>query len=130
MRHELIDLDELPVGTMRALEVDNLSLVVCRTHDGVHAFRNRCPHQGAVLSNGSMLEKVVEAPDDPDTRYALSDAEFVIRCPWHGYEFDADTGRCYGDPDRIGIHAFAVTVEGGKVVLDRTQTTARGNQAT
>ena len=41
----------------------------------------------------------------------------VIRCPWHGWEFDLETGRSLLEPERIGLKVYPVTVEDGVVVL-------------
>jgi 3-phenylpropionate/trans-cinnamate dioxygenase ferredoxin subunit len=41
----------------------------------------------------------------------------VIRCPWHGWEFDLESGRSLLEPDRYGLRTYRVTVEDGDVVL-------------
>ena len=41
----------------------------------------------------------------------------VIRCPWHGWEFDLETGRSLLEPERFGLKVYPVTVEDGVVVL-------------
>jgi 3-phenylpropionate/trans-cinnamate dioxygenase ferredoxin subunit len=41
----------------------------------------------------------------------------VIRCPWHGWEFDLDTGRSLLEPDRIGVKVYRVTVDEDTVVV-------------
>ena len=43
--------------------------------------------------------------------------ERVIRCPWHGWEFDLETGRSLLEPERYGLRTFRVTEDGGDVVL-------------
>jgi 3-phenylpropionate/trans-cinnamate dioxygenase ferredoxin subunit len=41
----------------------------------------------------------------------------IVRCPWHGFEFDIATGRSITDPP-LQARTFAVTVEDGLVVVD------------
>ena len=78
--------------------VGGIEVVIARDLDGsVYAFRNRCAHMGARLSGGRLLEKVVG--DDVD-QYKLTD-ELVLRCPWHGFEFELGSGRCLPPPGRV-----------------------------
>ena len=118
MRHELFPADELKPGEVRAVQVDTIGVVVVRTPDDrIRALRDVCPHQGAKLSRGGRLLEFVEA--DEASGYRLSDDVFVVRCPWHGYEFDVDTGRCPVEPDRTRVRAYDVSVEDGILYLER-----------
>ena len=49
--------------------------------------------------------------------YVYGKHDGVIRCPWHGWEFDLETGRSLLEPDRVGLKTYPVTVEDGDVVL-------------
>jgi nitrite reductase/ring-hydroxylating ferredoxin subunit len=116
MRHELFGVDELQPGEMRSVMVDRVAVVVVRTADGsFRALRDRCPHQGVKLSLGK-LEPIVVG-DDVD-RYEVTE-DLLVRCPWHGYEFAVDSGRCLADPDHSRVRAYKVEVEGDTVVLER-----------
>jgi len=85
VKHELFPLDQLPPGKARAATIGNIGIVVMRTPEGdVYAMRDICPHQGAKLSKG-WVERTVGGDDVGE--YALLDG-YVIRCPWHGHEFD------------------------------------------
>jgi 3-phenylpropionate/trans-cinnamate dioxygenase ferredoxin subunit len=41
----------------------------------------------------------------------------IIRCPWHGWEFDVRTGQSYCDPKRFRAKAYPVNVEPGASVV-------------
>jgi 3-phenylpropionate/trans-cinnamate dioxygenase ferredoxin subunit len=41
----------------------------------------------------------------------------VLRCPWHGWEFDLDTGRSLMTPTRVGIRTYPVSVRDGTVMV-------------
>lgn len=110
-------LDELPHGELRAAQVGRVSLVLARKPDGsVRALHDRCPHMAARLSNGEFGPMVIG--HDPGT-YSYSLDTMVIRCPWHRYEFDVDTGRCPADPERSRIRVYDVAIEDGMIVIDR-----------
>ena len=42
----------------------------------------------------------------------------IIRCPWHGWEFDIRTGQSYCDPGRVGTRIYPVAVEGGDTIVE------------
>jgi 3-phenylpropionate/trans-cinnamate dioxygenase ferredoxin subunit len=116
LKHALFPLSELEPGQMKAAVVDGLEVVVARDLDGtVYALRDRCAHSAARLSRGRLLEKVVG--NDVD-QYELAD-ELVLRCPWHGFEYELPTGRCIADPKRMRVKAYPVTVEDGTIWLEK-----------
>ena len=49
--------------------------------------------------------------------YVYGNHEKVIRCPWHGWEFDLESGRSLLEPKRVGLRTYRVTVEEGDVVV-------------
>jgi nitrite reductase/ring-hydroxylating ferredoxin subunit len=81
---------ELAPGTLVAATVDGRPVVVVRTRAGeLHAWVDRCLHQGARLSGGRLLA-ATEGDDVGEYRQA-PDAD-VLKCPWHGYEYDVRSG--------------------------------------
>lgn len=79
--------------------------------DGPRAIRNRCPHRGGPLCFGTVRERLTGTPG----RYELA-GRMVLRCPWHGWEFDLETGRC---PDESAMRArtYPVRVDDGRVLV-------------
>jgi nitrite reductase (NADH) small subunit len=51
-----------------------------------------------------------------DLEYAYEREGRILRCAWHGWEFEIETGRSLVDP-RIRAKTFPVTVEDGDVVV-------------
>jgi nitrite reductase/ring-hydroxylating ferredoxin subunit len=100
---------------MRRVFLDRIAVVVVRKRDGeLRALRDVCPHMGAILSRGNLHTLVVG--DEPQER--LMSDELVIRCPWHGHEFDLEDGRCEADPAQR-VRVYPVSVEEGQVVVER-----------
>jgi nitrite reductase/ring-hydroxylating ferredoxin subunit len=100
MRERVCAADALLPGEKCAVELGRRHVVVVRATDGsFHALVDLCPHQGARLSTGPLM-------DD------------VLRCPWHNFGFDIRTGRSVLEPDRYRVKTFDVTVEDGEVVVD------------
>ena len=84
---------------------------VVRTADGLRALRNRCPHHGGPLCLGIVRERETGLPG----RYEQSGHE-VLRCPWHGWEFDVETGRCVDDP-ALRVAVYRVEARDGRVLV-------------
>jgi 3-phenylpropionate/trans-cinnamate dioxygenase ferredoxin subunit len=104
---------ELPKGSMMTVDVDGKPILVGRTTDNsLFAVRNRCPHQGAALSGGR-LEPLVSASGRDMVKF---DDTFVIRCPWHRYEFNTANGVCPIDAARR-VRVYEIREIDGQVVL-------------
>ncbi len=41
----------------------------------------------------------------------------MLRCPWHGWEFDIRTGQSWCDPQRVRARLYPVAVEPGAEVV-------------
>jgi nitrite reductase/ring-hydroxylating ferredoxin subunit len=112
--HTLWPIDDFPPGSRRIVDVDGRSIGVFNVDGRLYALRNRCPHQGAPLCLGRVTA-LVEAP--APGRYAQTDVA-VIRCPWHGWEFQLADGRAWIDPDTTRVRAYPIGVRHGRVVIE------------
>jgi nitrite reductase (NADH) small subunit len=108
---EIGSLDELRAAGRLVARVGGREVgVVWDAESGAaHGVRNRCPHHGAPLCLGRMRTRETGTPG----RYELAD-ERVLRCPWHGWEFDVATGRCLDD-DAMRVAVYPVEVADGVV---------------
>src|SRR5262252_4122212 len=68
-------------GTVRQVQVGAASLALVCSTAGIHALDNACTHEGGPLGEGS-----VEGT--------------TVRCPLHGWAFDARTGACLTERGR------------------------------
>jgi nitrite reductase/ring-hydroxylating ferredoxin subunit len=85
---------------------------VVRVNGELRGVRNRCPHHGGPLCLGTVRERVAGKPG----RYALAGAH-VLRCPWHGWEFDPATGECLDD-DAMRVAVYPAKAEAGRVLVN------------
>ena len=106
---------ELPPGRRSVVTVDRRQICIVNSGGRYYAIRDLCPHQGSALSDGTVSGTML--PSDPQ-RLAYGLDGRVIRCPWHAYEFDLETGRSLFDPDGVRVKTYPVRVEDGLVVLD------------
>jgi thiamine pyrophosphate-dependent acetolactate synthase large subunit-like protein/nitrite reductase/ring-hydroxylating ferredoxin subunit len=85
----VLDTDELQEGRVKPVTCHHRTLCMTR-HEGKYgALDNRCPHQGGPLGEGSIENG-------------------LLRCPWHGWDYDPITGKAPGYDD--GVETFEVEV--------------------
>lgn len=106
---------DVPVGGKLIVQAGDTSIGVFNVGGQFHAVLNVCPHQGAPLCAGHI--QTTHRPSDVHT-FEPALAGRVLRCPWHGYEFDVVTGK--GLYDRFGrVPVYPVTINAqGEIVVE------------
>lgn len=113
-RHVVCDREELKPGEMRPAKVGGRSIAVACLPDGSYrAISNTCPHEAATLSAGR-VERMWISERAGEHR---SGERHVVVCPWHNFEFDADTGRSLCEPARLRVKTYEADLEGDEVVV-------------
>jgi nitrite reductase/ring-hydroxylating ferredoxin subunit len=107
-KHVVATVDEIPPGERKIVEVEGRSIGVFNVDGAFYALRNRCPHQGGPLCNGTIAGFVSATKPG---EYRVSRHGRVLRCPWHGWEFDVTTGQSWFDPSKVRVRRYEVTVE-------------------
>lgn len=110
-------LAELADGDYRVYAVDGFEVGVFRVGDKVIAYRNECPHAGGPVCQGKIFHQIEEAltADMKSAGLRHSKRRNVV-CPWHGYEFDIETGRHPGDPN-VRLTPVRIGVRDGEIVI-------------
>jgi 3-phenylpropionate/trans-cinnamate dioxygenase ferredoxin subunit len=104
--------EELGPGERRIAAVAGTEVGVFNLGDRFVAYRNLCPHQGAPVCLGRVSGTTL--PSAPG-EYVFGLHGRVLTCPWHGWQFDLETGRALGSRERLA--PIEVAVEDGTVVL-------------
>jgi nitrite reductase (NADH) small subunit len=107
--------EELPPGSVTIVPLGKFGVGVFNVHGRYHALVNYCVHRGAPLCRGSVGGTAV-ATDAPYEIRWTRDGE-IVRCPWHGWEYDIGTGRCLTVPSHR-IRSYPVRVIDGVVVVE------------
>lgn len=104
--------DLLP-GERRIAHVGGRSIGIFNVHGIYYALHNRCPHMA-----GSLCEGPVTGTTRHTGRmeFVYERAGEVVRCGWHGWEFDITTGRCLVD-DNVRARTYPASVEDGDVII-------------
>lgn len=102
--------EEIPPGGRKLVNLPGRKIAVFNVGGEYFALNDRCPHEGGSLCRGDQIGLVQSSgPGD----YQYSRANEMVRCPWHGWEFDLRTGQSWCDPKRMRVKTFHVTVESG-----------------
>ncbi|MGN6869218.1 MAG: Rieske (2Fe-2S) protein [Solirubrobacteraceae bacterium] len=102
-------------GERRIVDVGGRSIGVFRVGGRFYGIRNRCPHQGGPLCLGHVLGDAVA--DTPGAARISTDP-LRIACPWHGWEYDLDSGQSFLGGAMAGVRSYGVGVERGGSVLE------------
>jgi 3-phenylpropionate/trans-cinnamate dioxygenase ferredoxin subunit len=100
--------EELPPNQRRIVEIAGRSVGVFNVNGEYYALRNSCPHQGGPLCAGRVSGFLTAAVPG---EYAYTRRGEILRCPWHGWEFDITTGQSWFDPQRTRVRTYPVSVE-------------------
>ncbi|MGZ5244961.1 MAG: DUF2231 domain-containing protein [Bacteroidia bacterium] len=95
---EVAEADELKPNQMKLIHTKDKRIVLGRTEQSYVAFDDHCTHRGGSLAGGAIICGTVQ-------------------CPWHGSQFDVNTGEVKAGPAKEKINTFTVKEANGKVYL-------------
>jgi len=101
----------LPVTSSRG------TILLIRLPSGaIKAVTSRCPHQGADLAYGCLTGL---SHGDRPNQVELDRPGEILRCPWHGFEFDLVSGVSVIDRGRarLRLRQFTVEIENDEVFV-------------
>jgi nitrite reductase (NADH) small subunit len=89
---------ELPnPGEVKEFDVNGRTVCIANVDGRIYAMDNVCVHRGGSLGQGSVERgKVV--------------------CPWHGWEFNPETGTAVHNPQHR-VEVYEVRIEGDEVAI-------------
>ncbi len=106
-KHIIGTVDEIPPGERKLVTLGGREIGVFNVHGEFYALRNRCPHQGGALCKGRVSGFVTaRVPGE----YEYTRKGEILRCPWHGWEYDIKTGQSWVDPSSVRVRSYEVEV--------------------
>jgi nitrite reductase/ring-hydroxylating ferredoxin subunit len=106
--------DEIADGEHKLIQSGRREIGVFREGDSYYAVLNHCPHAGAPICQGTVQGVLVASADG---EYELQSERLVLRCPWHHWEFELESGAPVCDIKQR-LKTFPVKVEGNHVLVD------------
>jgi len=89
--------EELPEGRVKTVTANHKGICLTHFEGKFSALDNRCPHQGGPLGEGSIENG-------------------LLRCPWHGWDFNPCSGKSPGSHDD-GIETFPIKEDDGAIYV-------------
>jgi 3-phenylpropionate/trans-cinnamate dioxygenase ferredoxin subunit len=114
-KHVVAAARDLPPGSRKLVDVAGRTLAIFNVGGELFALLDRCPHQGGSLCGGILIG-LLESSDPGQYSYTRRDE--ILRCPWHGWEFDLRTGQSYCEPSRVRTKTFEVVMKDGREVVE------------
>ena len=87
---------EVPEGRGKCFTVAGRRIAVFHVNGRFHALDDRCTHADAPMSDGWITGN-------------------CVACPWHGAEFDLETGAALSLPATTALRTYPVAVLDGKI---------------
>ncbi len=88
--------NELPNGRVMTVTAGHKGICLTHFEGKYYALENKCPHQGGPLGEGSIENG-------------------MLRCPWHGWDFEPCGGSAEGFDD--GLPSFDLKIEGDAIFV-------------
>ena len=107
------ELGDLPVGARRIIDAAGKSIGVFNTGSQIVAVLNLCPHAFAPVCHGQLNGTTL--PSQPG-EFIWGRQNEILRCPWHGWEFDLHSGQCL--TDRRRLRRFPVVIRDAAIYVE------------
>jgi nitrite reductase/ring-hydroxylating ferredoxin subunit len=109
---------DLTDGRRVMARVDGRDVFVFERDGRYYAFENVCRHMGGPVGEGILLGKVEAVLDDEKRllHERFSRNEIHLVCPWHGWEYDIETGECAANR-RIRLRRYEAVQRGEDIYV-------------
>jgi nitrite reductase (NADH) small subunit len=110
--------EDFASGERRMVTIDGHEVGVLMWGEEFYAYENRCVHQGGPVCEGVIIGRVESVFDASGrvTGQRFDDEQPHLVCPWHGVEYELQTGVCVVDRRRR-IRKYSVVVREGEVYV-------------
>ena len=113
-RHVVAPTSDVPPGSRKLFTVKGRPVAVFNLGGDYFGMLNRCPHQGGSLCEGIVTGLLLSSRPG---EYHYTRKGEILRCPWHGWEFDIRTGKGVSPPIDEDLKTYPVRVEGDSVLI-------------
>lgn len=102
----------------KVVSVGEREIIVFRVKDRFYALSNVCLHMGGPVGEGRIMGKGEAVLDENKALlgHRFSEEETHLVCPWHGWEYNIETGQCVGLKEKR-LRTFETRVRDGLVYV-------------
>ena len=109
------EIGEVPKGKALIKEVNGISVGVFYEDGKAYAVRNLCPHKQAPICKGSLCGTML--PSQPE-EFVFGLEGKVLKCPWHGWEFDIQSGDALFGISQRKVKTYPVEIKDGMIYVE------------
>ena len=91
---------EIPPGQAKCVEVAGRKVAIFNCAGRFLAIDDTCTHEDASLSEGTLCQE---------------NGRCRVECPWHGSQFDLETGAVLGLPAVKPVRPYPVRIQGDSI---------------
>ncbi len=116
--HVVASADEIENGEQVVTELAGREIAVFRIDGEYYAHLNWCLHQSGPCCEGRITGTTEATYDREALEQTLTycrEGE-VLNCPWHGWEYDIETGECLSRQG-LSLPSYPVRVEDGAIIV-------------
>jgi nitrite reductase/ring-hydroxylating ferredoxin subunit len=107
--------EDFPPDAHPIVEAGGREIGIYHVDGRYYAVQNICPHALAPICRGTIGGTAL--PTAPGEPFQLGLEGRVLRCVWHGWEFDVVTGEALFGIDKRKVKTFPVAVVEGQLVV-------------
>ena len=96
------DVTDIALNQSVSVELEDQSILICNTENGVFAVEDRCTHADIPLCGGQIVGK-------------------FITCPLHGAVFDLSDGSVQSPPAFEDLETYEVKIDGTSVSVKKSK---------
>jgi nitrite reductase/ring-hydroxylating ferredoxin subunit len=113
-RHRICAVEDVDPGERVIKTVSDREIGVFNVDGEFHAVANYCVHAGGPICEGRLSGMVTGNAGEWERDWEC-DGE-ILSCPWHGWEFDIDSGEFLAD-SRYQLITYETEIESGTVYV-------------
>ncbi|MDF2721182.1 MAG: hypothetical protein K0Q59_857 [Paenibacillus sp.] len=117
--HQVARVGDVAPGKQIIVTVGKRQIGIFYEDDRYYAVLNVCPHAYAPICRGRVETPVLtdSVQGQADAQYFLDTSRKVLRCPWHHWEFELDTGKPMCDVKQR-LKTYPVHIDGEWICLE------------
>lgn len=116
MEHKVSNLKDIPENKALTVNIDGVPIGIFKMGEKLIAVKNLCPHKRAPLALGTVQGTML--PTDCAGEYKYGMENQVLKCPWHGWEFDIESGKCLFGVSNSRVKTYEVSVRDDEVYVN------------
>lgn len=110
--------NELDEGERLVVQLEGREIGVFNVDGELRAYNNWCAHQAGPVCEGAVTGTFEAIFDEEalDTQLEYCREGEILNCPWHGWEYDLESGDCLSRQG-VTLLSYPVEIRDGDIVV-------------